>query len=169
MSWGFTRTATAALGGLSLLAACSDKRADAGLVGSDRVIAITRSGPASMEPFFFSEVTINWSGKALLSMRNSEGRLPTTVVQSSVSSFESIAMNLADFRRVAGSERSWCGGMSDVGTMTVSWHYASGREGSYSVQPGCSQRHEKRFLKTAASISRRVCLQSLIDRASIRL
>lgn len=150
---------------LPLLAACSDKRADAGLVGSDRVIAITRSGPGSLEPVFLSEVTIDPSGRAMLSMENAEGRLPITIVRSPRGSFESIANDLADFRRDAGHARSDCKGGSDSGTMTVSWRYASGRVGSYSVMPGCSRRHERRFLNTAASIARRVGLQHLIDRA----
>lgn len=166
MNRAFTSATAVAVSSLSLLAACSDKRADAGLIGSDQVIAITRSGPASLEPFFFSEITIEQSGRATLSMQNAAGMLPTKIVEAPGGSFERIAMDLADFRRGEGSARSECGGISGAGPMTVSWRYASGRVGSYSVQPGCSQRHERRFLETAASIARSLGLQSSIDRAT---
>lgn len=166
MRWPFLKTAAAILTNLMLATACSDKRAEAGLTGSDRVTAITWTGPVSLEPLFSSEVTIEPSGRAILSMQNSNGRLPTKVVQSPGGSFKSIAMDLADFRSVAGIIKiSKCEGFTDSGPTTVSWHYASGRLGSYSVMPGCQQRHERSFLKTAASITRRVGLQSFVDRA----
>ena len=150
---------------LFLVTSCSDERADAGLIGSDRVSAIVASGPASVEPFFFSEIRIDQSDQASLSMKNSNGDLATRTVNSPRGSFAKIARELADFRLVTGHARSMCAGISDAGSVTVHWHYASGKVSSYSVQPGCQQHDEKRFLEAAASIGRRVGLQSWIDRA----
>lgn len=150
---------------LPLLLSCSDKRADAGLTGPDRVTTITKSGPASLEPLFFSEVTIDQSDRAVVSMQTAKGHLPNRSVLAPRGSFESIAEDLADFRRVKDGARSDCRGITDAGQVTVSWHYASGSVGSYSVQPGCARRDEQRFLETARSIARRVGLQSWIDRA----
>jgi hypothetical protein len=136
------RAVVVMVGSLSLLAACSDKRADAGLVGADQLISITRSGPASLEPFFSSKVTIDGSGHATLSVENAKGHLPIKMVKASRSSFENVAFELADFRPAQGNVQSECRGYSDAGPVTISWHYASGREDSYSAQPGCRLRHE---------------------------
>lgn len=165
MNWILTRAAAAMVSTLPLLAACSDKRVDAGLTGPDKVTAIIRSGPASQEPFFFSEITINQSGRAALSMQNTKGLLPTKIAELPSGSFESIAMDLAEFRRATGHARSECRGISDAGPVTVSWRYTNGRVGSYSVQLGCPQPYERRFLKVATSLGSRVGLQSSIDRA----
>lgn len=161
----FLRAAAAVVCTLPLLAACSDKRADAGLIGSDKVTTITQSGPASLEPVFFSQITIDQSGRAALSMQNTQGPLSTKKVELPSGSFESIALDLADFRRATGHARSECRGHSDAGPVTVSWRYTSGRVGSYSVQPGCQQPYEQRFLQVATSLGSRVGLQSSMDRA----
>ena len=165
MSFTLKMSVLASGSGLLLLAACSDKRADAGLTGTDQITSISKSGPGSLEPVFFYKITVDRSGRTTLSMENAKGRLPTRVVEVPSGTFESIAVDLAELRRFAGRARSECGGISDAGPVTVRWRYASGRVGSYSVMPGCSQRGDRRFLEAAASIARRVGLEPLIDRA----
>jgi hypothetical protein len=153
------------LAALPPLVACTDKRSDAGLKGPDKIIAITKYGPGSLEPIFVSEITIDQLDRAVLRMQNVNGNLPVKIVSAPSGTFERIALDLADFRRSDDRARSDCGGVTDNGPVTVSWHYASGKVGSYSVQTGCPRRHERRFLEAAASIARRVGLQSAISKA----